>query len=180
MLFYSIIIKQQQQLVKRETNKWEILITELWPSRQLSVCLKKRKKQLNLKFCKITHCPSMCCTSFLPSLVVLFSRHNLLWCDEASSRLWIIDQRCMKGSPHMSQTVCDFHFAADLLERRFPELFVVVLLPSAATKVFCRRDTSRYTEQADAAIFQRGEGEVCARGCVTSGHGHAVECVCQG
>lgn len=46
----------------------------------------------------------------------------------------------------------------------FSELFVRVLLPSAATKVFCQRYESRYTGWADTAIFQVGEkeGDVCA------------------
>lgn len=45
----------------------------------------------------------------------------------------------------------------------FSELFVLLLLPSAATKVFCQRYESRYTGRADTAIFQVGEeGDVCA------------------
>lgn len=65
-------------------------------------------------------------------------------------------------SPQMSLSACLLHFTCDLLERRVSELFVVVLLPSAATKVFCWRDESRYTDWADTAIFQMGEGDVCS------------------
>ncbi len=67
-----------------------------------------------------------------------------------------------ESSPQMSLSACLLHFACDLLDRRVSELFVVVLLPSAATKVFCWRDESRYTDRADTAIFQMAEGDVCA------------------
>lgn len=53
-------------------------------------------------------------------------------------------------------------FASDLLKWCVSELCEVLLLLSAATKVFCWSEEPRYTERANTAIFQMAEGDVCA------------------
>lgn len=72
---------------------------------------------------------------------------------------WWINGACMQST---NVSACRLHFAHDLLKWCVSELFEVVLLPSAAAKVFCWSEEPRYTERADAAIFQAAEGDACA------------------
>lgn len=77
----------------------------------------------------------------------------------SSINKWWINSVCMQST---NVSACLLRFASDLLKWCVSELCEVMLLLSAAAKVFCWSEEPRYTEQANAAIFQMAEGDVCA------------------